>query len=306
MRAFAKVGDAINDIELTTVPVPAAGAGEMLVQVKAIGVGVHDGYFLPREMSYPYPVGIEAAGMVVDVGDKVTDYGPGDRVVFVSAMQSKGGTWAEYAVVSQDALIFRIPDGMSCVEAAAVPVAGNTVLCSLYALPPDAGDSLFIAGASGAIGTLAIQIATARGYRVAGSSSSRNHDHLKVLGADLAVDYNDPDWPELVRRWNGGGVDAAIAVQPGTGADSMSVVRDGGHVVTVSRDQLTSEREITVAYPAHEPDLSDQLGRLLHDATRGKVRLVFDRVLPFKDGLTALHQTQTYHARGKLVLDLAR
>lgn len=306
MRAFVKVGDDNDDIEFGTAAVPRVGEREMLVRIQAVGVGIHDSYFLPRQMAYPYPIGIEAAGVIVDVGEQVTDLVAGDHVSFVSMMQPKGGTWAEYAVVSRDALLLRVPDGMSWTAAAAIPVAGNTVLRALHALSLGPDDTLFIAGASGAIGTFAIQIATARGIRVAGSSSPRNHDHLAAMGAELAVDYRDAEWPALVRGWRPGGVDAAMAVQPGTGGDSLGVVRDGGRLVTISGDRVTSARGVTVAQVPHDVDLRDQLDQLMHDANEGKVRVVLDRVLPFDRGLDALRQTQTRRARGKLVLDLSR
>src|SRR5699024_8726725 len=101
---------------------------EMLVRVHAIGVGIHDDYFLSKNIQYPHPIGIEAAGIIEKVGQNVTDFREGERIAFVSTMQMKGGTWAEYAVVADNSLIIPVPDGMSLTEAAAVPVAGNTAL----------------------------------------------------------------------------------------------------------------------------------------------------------------------------------
>jgi len=201
MKAIVKQSAKPNDFSLMEVPIPDINEDEMLVRVKAIGVGIHDGYFLPSDIKYPYPIGIEAAGIIENTGRNITDFQEGDRIAFVSMMQTKGGTWAEYAVVADNSLIIPIPKEMSFTEAAAIPVAGNTTLKAMHALQLKPNDSLFIAGASGAIGTFAIQIAVARNCIVAGSASKRNHDYMISLGASKTVDYQDSDWIKQVQQW---------------------------------------------------------------------------------------------------------
>lgn len=125
-------------------------------------------------------------------------------------------------------------------------MAGKSTVESLHTLDLDAGDTLFVAGASGANGTLVVQLAASRGFRVAGSASTRNREYLRSLGAEVAVDYRDPMWPDEVRRWQPGGVDGALAIQPATAAHSLGVVPDGGHVVTVSGDAIEAQRDICV------------------------------------------------------------
>ncbi|MDW0108720.1 NADP-dependent oxidoreductase [Sporosarcina aquimarina] len=304
MKAFVKRSAATDDIALEEVNVPTIHEDELLVRVKAVGVGIHDSYFLPKEMNYPYPIGIEAAGIVEDTGSQVTQYKKGDRIAFVSMMQPKGGTWAEFAVVQQDSLILPIPENMVFAEAAAVPVAGNTVLRALTALHLNAGDSVFIAGASGAIGTFAIQFAKARGWKVAGSASPKNHDYMKSLGAETTVDYNDPNWADQIREWQPNGVDAAIAIQPGTGTDSMHVVKDGGTVITISGDRIEPERGIHAAFVPHKVDVRNEVEEVIQKIADGTYQLVIEQTYPFEQGLEALKKTQTRHARGKLVLTL--
>lgn len=156
MRAFVKVRADADEIEPAEVAIPQIDDDELLVRVEAVGVGVHDAYFLPSDAPYPLPIGIEAAGVVEQVGSAVRAHRPGDRIAFVSAMQPKGGTWAEYAAVRANSLIVSVPANLGFVEAAAVPVAGNTALRAVNALGDrPAGGSLFVAGGSGAIGTLA-------------------------------------------------------------------------------------------------------------------------------------------------------
>jgi NADPH:quinone reductase-like Zn-dependent oxidoreductase len=302
MKAIVKRSAAPNDIALQDVPVPEIEDDELLVRVQAIGVGIHDSYFLPGDISYPFPIGIEAAGTIEKVGRQASDFQTGERIVFISMMQPKGGVWAEYAAVQKDSLIFRIPENMSFQEAAAVPVAGNTALKALRALPLQSGDSIFIAGASGAIGTFAIPLARERGWQVAASASPKNHDYMRSLGAEKTVDYRDENWPDQIRVWRPGGVDAAIAVQPGTSAGSVRVVKNGGTVITVSNDLIDSERDIRVVPVSHTIEIRDDMTALLQGIADGKFPLAIEQIYPFEKALDALHKTQTRHARGKLVI----
>lgn len=306
MTAFVLTDAGSPVIEAARVPVPQVGSNELLVRVRAVGVGIHDSYFLPPEMTFPYPIGIEGAGIVERVGPGVVGYQPGDRIAFVSMMQAKGGVWAECAAVSTDSLIVPIPPSMSFEQAAAVPVAGNSTLRALHALPPiPAGGSVFVAGGSGAIGTFALQLARARGWHVAASASPANHEYLCSLGAELTVDYRDPTWPEQVRMWRPDGVDGALAVQPQTTEDTALTVKSGGTVVTVSGDQ-TAPPGVRVTGLAYQVDVREELMTLMDDIVAGEMQLVIEKTYPFADALSALGKVQTRHARGKLVLTLDR
>lgn len=305
MRAFVIPRAGSDRVERGELPVPPISDDEVLVRVRAVGVGIHDSSFLPPDATYPYPIGIEAAGIVDEVGSRASTLAPGDRIAFVSSMQPKGGTWAERAAVRADALVVPVPSGMGFVEAAAVPVAGNTVLRAMHALPTVAnGGSLFVAGGSGAIGTVAVQVARRQGWRVGASASRGNHDYLLSLGVEVAVDYGNPDWPGQIRDWVPGGVDAAIAVPPGTAPESLAVVRDGGTLVTVSGDQLSCERGVAVAMVPHQVDVRKELAQLMSDVADGVLRVEVERVYPFEQALDALAKVQTRHARGKVVLRL--
>ncbi len=302
MRAFVKPA-AADRIELAQVDIPEPGDGEVLVRVHAVGVGVHDAYFLPPDAHYPYPIGIEGAGVVEQTGSGVSRYRPGERIAFVSSLQPKGGTWAQYAVVAAHGLILPVPADLDFVSAAALPVAGNTALRALAALPDlPAGSTVFIAGGSGAIGTLAIQLADRRRWRVAASASTRNHDYLRSLGATATVDYRQPHWPEQVRRWVPSGVDAAVAVQPGTTAECLPVVKDGGTAITVSGDSVTPQRGIRVDMVDYQADVRDDLAQLMAEVAKNQIHLEIEQVYPFDQALQALQRVRTRHVRGKLVL----
>lgn len=301
MRAYVKESRSGPIVE-REVPQPEIASGEFLLEVHAFGIGVHDEYFLPQQPVFPYPIGIEAAGVVAEVGDLVTGVRPGDRVAAVSAMQPKGGTWAEYAAVAASSLTLAVPEGMSFTKAAAVPVAGNTALKALRGLSLDKGEAIFIAGGSGAIGTFLIQLAKRRGWLVAASASDENQGYLRGLGADLAVDYRDPSWAARVRDWAGGGVSAAIAIPPGTSAPALTAVRNGGAVVSISADQFVPERGITAMGLPYQADVSEELAEMMRQIASEEMVLTLEHVLPFRGALAALEKTRTYRARGKQVV----
>lgn len=304
MKAFVRTNTQTQTVELAEIPIPEIDDDEVQIQVHAFGVGIHDRYFIPHDATFPYPIGTEAAGVITKVGGNVTRFQTQDRVILTSAMQAKGGCWAEYVAVSQDSLI-PLPTGMDFTAGAVIPIAGGAALESMRSLNLQAGDTLFIAGASGAIGTLVIQLAVAQGIRVVGSASSKNHDYMLSLGAETAVNYADPTWKQQVKQWQPGGVSAALAIQPGTIEDSMDVVQDGGKVVAVSGDQAPSRRNIVVSHMQHHADTRPMLVQLVSDIAAGRIRLVIEHVYPFEQAIEALEKTETRHARGKIVVSLA-
>lgn len=110
------------------------------------------------------------------------------------------------------------------------------------------GDTLFIGGASGAIGTLVIQLAKETGIRISASASEKNQDYMRALGAEHTVNYKDPNWKIKVIEWSQGGVDKALAIQPGTGIESIETVKHNGELITVSGDHMpvSPQRNIEV------------------------------------------------------------
>lgn len=304
MKAYVRLEAQSQTVSLTERPVPMIQADEVLIEVGAFGVGIHDRYFIPPNAEFPYVIGTEGAGTISAVGEEVTGRKIGERVIFTTILQAQGGCWAEYAVAKASALI-PLPDELSFEQGAAVPIAGKTALESMRALDLGAGDRLFIAGASGAIGTFVIQMAVAKGVQVAASASEKNHAHMAALGAERTVDYNDAAWKEQVKEWARGGVSAALAIQPGTGADCMEVVRDGGKVITVSGDSATVSpvRNITVEQFEHG-DTAEQLDNLVQLIAEGKIKVVIEKAYPFDMALDALDKTGTRSARGKSVVTL--
>lgn len=128
---------------------------------------------------------------------------------------------------------------------------------------------------------------------------------MKGLGVDKAVDYHNDDWQQQVKDWCPKDVDAAIAIHPGTSAQSQNVVKSGGTIVTVSGDQLVPERNIQLRQVNDAASAKADLVDLFNQVAMGKTKLPIEKVYPFTDGLKALEKVKTRHTRGKLVLSMA-
>lgn len=121
-----------------------------------------------------------------------------------------------------------------------------------------------------------------------GNQSESNHAYLLSLGAEKAVDYHNPDWTEQVLQWMPGGVDAVVAVQPGTSSDSLPVVKDAGSLITISGDALVSERGVHMGGIPYQVEIRDELVQLMTDIAEGGLRVELERVYPFEEALAAL------------------
>jgi len=194
-------------IEAIATPVPADH--EVLVRVHAAGLNHADAALMrgePLVLRLAYGVrgpkvrvrGLDLAGVVEAVGSKVTAFSPGDEVYG----QSETGSFAEYAVVPERALAPK-PANLSFTEAAAVPVAASTALQGLRDVGKlQAGQSVLIEGASGGVGTFAVQIAKALRAEVTGVCSTRNVELVRSLGADHVVDYTRDDFTRSGERYD--------------------------------------------------------------------------------------------------------
>ncbi len=306
MRAFVRTSATTGEVTLIERPCPQPGDDEVLVAVSAYGVGVHDRFFIPPAGPFPYTLGTEGAGVVTAIGAAVTTVAIGDRVMITTIMRPAGGTWADFAVAPEKT-VTKLPAAIDFATAAGFPIPANAAVETLHTLDLVRGSTLFVGGGSGAIGTLLIQMATRRGLRVAASASAANLALMLSLGAELAVDYNDQTWPDQVKRWAENGVDAAVAIVPKIAAGCIGIVKDGGHLVTVSGDaeSVSAERGVRIEQFQHRADPGAEMSQLLQDIAAGDIRLVVERVYDFEDTVAALEKTETRHARGKLVVTVS-
>src|SRR6202142_804363 len=227
-------------LQIVDLPDPQPGPGEVRIAVRAAGVNPSDWKKRQGLMDaeLPQTLGYEAAGVVDEVGAGVTDVTVGDRVFGFSA---EGAAQAELAVLSYDG---RIPPSLDFPGAAALPAAIETATRALDQLGAGAGSTLLINGASGSVGSAAVQLAVVRGARVIGTPSPANHEYLRSLGAE-PVAYGD-GLVERVRALAPDGVDLALDVA-GNGVLPELIELAGGakDVITVADFAGAQEHGVT-------------------------------------------------------------
>ena len=308
-------------LRLSDVAKPAPQAGEVLVKVHATSLNAADRLILsgkpfivrlstggPRRPKHTI-LGADVAGVVEAVGPGVTTFQPGDAVYGDLSGVGSGGL-AEY-VSAPERVWAPLPNGIPFEQAAAVPMAAVTALQALRdkgQLRP--GQRVLIHGASGGVGTFAVQIAKALGAEVTAVCSPRNADMARALGADHVIDYTRDDFAQRGERYH---IVLAVNGYRPLG-DYQRVLAPGGVYVMVGGTMgqifqalllgpLFSRRGKVAAVTA-KPDRADLavVGELLQ---AGQVRPVIDRCYPLHEAAEAFRYLEREHARGKVVITVA-
>lgn len=311
-------------LTLRDVEEPAPGPGEVLVRVRAASVNPYDWRHLRSDphlvrlsagLRRPRPgtiLGADLAGVVERVGDGVTGFSPGDEVYGEVAM----GAFAEAVAVPQERLA-RKPAGLPFEQAAAVSMAAHTALQGLRDEGRlAAGQRVLINGASGGIGTFAVQLAKALGAQVTGVCSTRNVELVRSLGADDVVDYTREDFTgrrgryDLVMDIVGNRSLARLRrpLAPGGTLVLVGGIDAGGRflgpMAQVLRGALAARfarhRIATVSWKPNAGDLRYLAGLM----EEGRVTPVIDRTYPFAEIPDALRYIEQKHARGKVAIAL--
>jgi len=288
-------------------PIPEPGEGEILVQVSGAGVNpvdwkLREGYlqaYFPVDL--PAIVGWEFSGTVSKLGPGVTSFSVGDEVYG----HTHYGATAEYTLAKANEAALK-PVAMDLPDAAAVPLAGTTAWQALFdAGNLQAGQRVLIQGASGGVGTFAIQFAKWKGAYVIGTASAKNHHLLKELGADELIDYRTTPYETAVKD-----VDVVLEAigGPENMLKSLSVLKPGGILVSITSGEPAEEAEKQGKRAVHhfmkaiDTDLT-KIAALIQDL---QVRPVIDAILPFHEAVEAQRLSQEGHVVGKLVVDVRR
>jgi NADPH:quinone reductase-like Zn-dependent oxidoreductase len=230
----------LETITMHTLPVPEVGPDEVLIRVESAGVGAWDpfereGGFAERfgiGKTFPYVLGTDGAGTVVQVGEKVNGFKEGDRAYASVLANPKGGFYAEFAAVKADN-VSQVPDKLTTDKAGVMPSDALTALQGLddmLQLKP--GETLLIFGAGGGIGHLAVQLAKRMGARVLALASGEDGVALaRRLGADVVVNGRKDDVAAAARAFAPAGLDAALVTAGGDSTDrALAALRSGGRV----------------------------------------------------------------------------
>ena len=277
-------------------PDPHPGPGQVRIAVRAAGVNPSDWKKRRGLMDegLPQVMGYEAAGVVDELGAGVTDVALGDRVFGFCAEE---GAQAELAVLSYYA---PVPPSLDFAGAAALPAAIETATRALDQLGAGSGSTLLVNGASGSVGSAAVQLAVARGARVIGTASPANHEYLRSLRAE-PVAYGE-GLVERVRALAPGGVDLALDVA-GSGVlpELIELAGGAGQVITVA--DFAGAREHGVTFSSGDAGRAvHALGEIGGLIESGRFALPVARTFPLAEVAEAHRVSEQGHARGKLVL----
>jgi NADPH:quinone reductase-like Zn-dependent oxidoreductase len=317
------------DIGFAEVACPSLKPDDMLVQVHAAGVNPIDnmvpvGTFKPvLHFVLPATLGSDLAGVVVEVGSRVTRFKPGDEV-FASLFDLGRGSLAEFAVVPESAAALK-PSNLDFVQAASIPMVGLT---SWQALKERAGlrpgQKVFIPAGSGGIGTFAIQLAHDLGAKVGTTVSTGNVELVRQLGADEIVDYRKQEFEKVLR-----GYDAVLGTVRGDAIEkSIGILHPGARIISLigpldaafarakglnfvlrfvfglmSRKimRLARKRDVDYSFLFMRPD-GKQLGEIGALLESERIRPVIDKVFSFEQAKEALDYLALGRAKGKVVV----
>jgi len=289
-------------LQIVDLPDPHPGPGQVRIVVHAAGISATDPKMRRGELNFglalPQTTGSDVAGVVDELGEGVSDVVLGDRVFGVS---DTGAGAAELALLTFRAII---PPSLGFVDAAGLPVALETATRALDQLSVASGSTLFINGASGGIGSTAVQLAVARGARVIGAASAANQNYLSLLGAE-PVTYGD-GMVERVRALTPGGVDAALDV-PGNGVLPQLIDLAGGaqNVVTLADVAGAKEHGVHFSNGFTDGPAFHSLAEVGELIQAGQFWLPVDKTFPLADIAEAHRISETGRVRGRLVLVIA-
>jgi len=306
-------------LQLKEIEKPTPADNEVLVKVRAAGTNPLDGMHTGRARivtGFRKPrltrAGTDFAGTVEAVGRNVTTFRPGDEV-----FGAKTGAFAEYVCVREDKAIVPKPSNVTFEEAGSVPVAAITALQGLRDKGNlQAGQKVLVNGASGGVGTFAVQIAKAYGAEVTGVCSGRNLDLVRSIGADHVIDYTKEDFTKSDQRYelifdlvcnhsfserrqilNPNGI-CVMAGVGGSGWHDGILGRMVGELYAYGRSRFTSQKFVTYLAMLNKKDMTE-LAELMQS---GKVKPVIDRTYKLNDLAAAERYLQEGHARGKVVV----
>jgi NADPH:quinone reductase-like Zn-dependent oxidoreductase len=312
-------------LELREVDKPVPGDGEVLVRVRASSVQPYDWHHMRGE---PYIarlmggglglrkprlsiLGADVAGQVEAVGKDVTEFGPGDEVF---AMLKQGG-FAEYVCVPESELAPK-PKSLTFEQAAAVPMAANTALLGLRdAGRVQPGQKVLINGASGGVGTFAVQIARAFGAEVTGVCGKRNLDLVRSIGANEVIDYTAEDFSRNGQRYDllldlagscSGSACRRVLTPKGTlvtvGGPAGRWLQPAGHVFATLAGSLFASQRAVMADVVRCTENRQNLMTLTEFIEDGRITPVIDRRFPLEELPAAMRYQEAGHASGKVVI----
>ncbi len=320
----------INDVQIDEQPKPSLTENAVLVKVHAASINPLDLRVLEGEFKailpvpFPFILGNDFAGTVVEVGSKVSQFKVGDEVY---AKTDLNGAFAEYTVVQQSSLALK-PQNISMELAASLPLVSLTAWQALVEIAKvKAGQKVLIHAGSGGVGSIAIQLAKSLGATVTTTTSEKNIPWVKALGADTIIDYKTMDFEQELKDY-----DVVLDTQGGkTLEKSLNILKRGGRLISISGPpdknfaeaikanwflkcvipllswsirHKAKKRDISYSFLFMQPN-GQQLSEISKLVESGKINPVVDKTYTFSEIKDAFHYVNTGRAKGKVILKIS-
>ncbi len=298
-------------LNYVSIPQPEPSKGEVLIKVKAASVNPVDWKIRKGKLKmitgnrFPKIPGVEMAGHIESLGEKVMGWKPGQKVF--AGTGYKGGAYAEYVVVPAENLV-ALPENIPFNEACTLAVTGVT---SLQALRDHgglmAGMKVLVNGASGGIGTYSVQIAKLLGAIVTGVCSEKNIPLVKSLGADYVINYNQEDFTKSKNSWD---IIIDAAGNKSLGELRSSLSKNGTLIKLNSSIKTLINQLFTSVFSSKKTKLvllknkKEDVKWIRDQIALGNLKVVIDREYPLEQAKSAHEYSETERARGKVILKI--
>jgi alcohol dehydrogenase len=327
---FSKYGRS-EKLTIGQVDQPSMGESDVLVEIYAASLNpidfkIRDGKikFL-KSYSFPLITGHDLAGVVTAVGSKVTRFKKGDKV-YSRPRDGRAGSLAQFIAIDESELAY-MPKNLTFSEAASIPLVGLTSWQALLGIAAmKRGDRVFIQAGAGGVGTFAIQLAKSFGAHVITTTSTRNADFVRALGADEIVDYKTQQFEKVLKD-----IDIVFDTLGGEALyKSFQILRPGGWVVSISGDpdqrladdlhlnflkrqilrlvglkanKLAKKANVNYRFFFMKPS-GEQLSQITKLIEDGKIKPVIDKEFSLADAQKAMDYLEAGHSRGKVIVKI--
>jgi len=302
-----KLGKTTETLQIGELPIPEVKEDEILVKVHSAALNPVDwklmeGYF-PSKINFPYIPSEDFSGVVSKVGSSVTRFKEGDEV-FGKNYVSSGGAIAQYVAV-KEILVAIKPKNISFDEVASIPLAGLTAYqgFTLHSQVKP-GNKVLVLGGSGGVGTLAVQFAKHFGAFVATTTSSKNAELMKSLGADLIIDYTKENWGEVLK-----GQDYDVVLEAANGENNWEnaqlVLKEGGVFATIVQYKAPSESTKGIKFSFFlTKERAEDLEEIRRIIESGKLKALIAQTFPLEKVVDAFELSKSSRAVGKIVIKM--
>jgi NADPH:quinone reductase-like Zn-dependent oxidoreductase len=322
---ITKYGAIKDSLSINEIDKPTIKANDILVEVKAASINPIDyklveGHLKDKvSLNLPSTIGYDVSGVVVEKGADVSDFEIGDEV-YSRVPQEQMGTIAQFVAVTSD-LVAKKPENSSFEEASGLPLTGLTAIQALESVDIKENDRILIHAGSGGVGSFAIQYAKAKGAIVYTTTSSKNVDWVKALGADRVIDYKTEDYKEVANN-----LDIVFdTLGDDYTFDAFEIIKEGGRVTTIvgppdedtakhmgmtdyklpeKLSKLIDKKSATYKLTWMQPD-AEQLKTITAMVEHGDIKPIVDLIYPFEDAIDAYEYLATRRAQGKVIISLS-